>query len=195
MNEPNLLVFLCRHGETAWTLSGQHTGSTDLSLTEKGKTQALELGKQLQKIHFARIFTSPLKRAKETCIFAGFERRLEEDPHLVEWNYGNYEGLTSQEIRAKHPTWDLFTQGAPGGESSSTVGHRADQFIQTLLKQNGKVVVFSHGHFLRVLAARWIGLMPEMGKAFSLSVASLGILGFEADLPAIKLWNNSFLIT
>lgn len=176
-------LYLCRHGETAWTLSGQHTGKTDIPLTERGKSQAARLRKRLQKIHFDAVFSSPKKRAIESC--KGMQPII--DASVEEWDYGDYEGLASQEIHAKNPGWDLFTDGAPNGESPDEVGKRADQFLKRAGRCKGTVVIFSHGHFLRVLAARYLGLTPQMGKLFSLSVASLSILGESA----IILWNET----
>lgn len=177
-------LYLCRHGETEWALSGKHTGRTDISLTEQGIRQAAALRKRLQPIHFDAVFTSPRQRAVSTC--EGMHAIA--DPNLVEWDYGDYEGLTSAEIG---PAWDLFTQGAPGGESPLQVAKRADAFLFKVKQYQGKIAVFSHGHFLRMLAARFLGLAPEMGNLFVVSVASLSILGFEKGRPAIILWNDA----
>ena len=177
-------LYLCRHGETEWTVSGKHTGKTDLPLTAEGERQAAALRERLRGIHIDAVFTSPRKRAKSTC--EGMHAVA--DPLLVEWDYGDYEGLTSAEIG---PAWDLFTQGAPGGETPLQVAGRADQFLKTVSRYKGKVAIFSHGHFLRMLAARFLGLAPEMGNLFVLSVASLSILGFEKGRPAIILWNDA----
>jgi len=179
-------LYLCRHGETAWSLSGQHTGKTDLSLTEKGKVQAAGLRKEIQGVSFEKIFSSPKKRALESA--EGLHPVL--DPHLVEWDYGDYESLTSDEIRKKNPGWNLFMDGAPGGETVEQVKKRADQFLKRLNGYKGNVALFSHGHFLRALTARFLGLEMEMGQHFLLSTASLSILGYEKDQPVIVLWNQ-----
>lgn len=179
-------LYLCRHGETEWTLSGQHTGTTDLSLTKKGQEQAALLRGQIAKVEFDAIFTSPKKRALETCKGLPHQK----DPDLCEWNYGEYEGKTSEEIQKIRPGWNLFHDGAPGGETADDVGRRADAFLKKALSYSGNVAVFSHGHFLRVLAARYLGLEPKMGKIFNLSVASLSILGYERKQPVVLLWNQ-----
>lgn len=176
-------IYLCRHGETEWSLSGQHTGTTDLPLTETGKKQAIALGTRLKNIHFSKVICSPKQRAEQTCRLAGLSPTF--DPDLVEWNYGNYEGKTSQEI---DPHWNLFTDGAPGGESPAQVGARADQILSRY--KDDTLAIFSHGHFSRVLAARWLGLPPSSGALFLLSVASLSILSHEHGRPVIKLWNS-----
>ncbi len=180
-------LYLCRHGETDWTRSGQHTGRTDIPLTEKGKRQAALLRKRLGAVSLTQVFTSPKKRAFDTA--AGMEAQV--DPNLAEWDYGDYEGLTSSEIAAKDPNWNLFSKGAPGGETIEDVAHRAEEFLKKAAKIQGNVAVFSHGHFLRILAARYLGLEPELGCIFLLSVASLSILGSEHGRPAIALWNDT----
>lgn len=190
MKEQELNIILCRHGETEWTLSGQHTSFTDISLTEEGKAQAHHLGQRLKKIQFESIYTSPLLRASETCSLAGFSKRMVQEPDAVEWNYGGYEGMTSEEIEKKHPGWNIFLNGAPGGESPSEAAARADRLLSKLLSHKGNIALFSHGHFLRLLAIRWIGLDPSKGRLFALSVASLSILGFEKRQRVIKLWNS-----
>src|SRR3990167_10141264 len=151
-------VFLVRHGETAWTLSGQQTGLTDLPLTPAGEAQARRLAPSLKQIPFQAIYCSPLLRAKRTCELAGFSSQAQLTPDAVEWNYGAYEGLTSEQIRKKNPTWNLFTQGAPEGESPQDIAQRADHLIEKCLAHKGPVALFSHGHFLRVFALRWISL-------------------------------------
>ncbi len=193
MNEALPTLYLARHGETAWSLSGQHTGLTDLPLTERGRQNALQLGKRLRGLHFAKVFASPLQRAAQTCQLAGFGAVAETDPDLVEWNYGDYEGLRSVEIHAKRPDWQLFRDGCPGGESPAQVGERADRVVKRVREVNGNVLVFSSGHFLRMLAARWLSLEPANGRFFLLSTASFSELGYENNLtqPAIKLWNDT----
>ena len=163
MNNNLPTVYLARHGETAWSLSGQHTGRTDLPLTEQGRQNAGRLGERLRGIPFAKVFTSPLQRAAQTCAMAGFGPVSATDPDLVEWNYGEYEGLRTVEIHARRPDWQLFRDGCPGGESPAQAGARADRVVKRLREINGNVLVFSSGHFLRTLAARWLGLEPAGG--------------------------------
>lgn len=181
-------LLLCRHGETAWALSGQHTGRTDIPLTPQGRIQAKRLQSVLEDEHFDAVFVSPLLRARETAELAGFSPVVA--PELIEWDYGDYEGLTHAQIMAQDPSWDLFVTGTPHGETAAEVAARADAFLK---RCQGRTLVFSHGHFLRMLAARWLGLPPTGGKLFSLSVARLSILGFERNTPVIKLWNASQL--
>ena len=182
MGNREIEIYLCRHGETEWTVSGQHTGETDIALTVTGRRQALELGKKLARLNLGRVLSSPLKRAVETCKLAAGDSFLLE-PNAVEWRYGKYEGKKHEDLPAD---WDLFRDGAPGGESVEAVGRRADLVLERL-KEGG--TLFSHGHFLRVLAARWLGLDPAMGRCFYLSVASLSVLGFEHGKPVVKQWN------
>lgn len=193
MSENFPCVYLARHGETAWSLSGQHTGLTDLPLTDRGERNAQLLGKQLVGHNFAKVFTSPLKRAAQTCELAGFEVAAEIDPDLDEWNYGEYEGLRTTQIQEKRPGWELFRDGCPGGESPEQIGMRADRVVVRLRKREGDVLIFSSGHFLRVLAARWLGLEPKVGRYFRLRTASLSALGYEHDLsrPVIDFWDET----
>jgi broad specificity phosphatase PhoE len=193
MSDQTPLIYLARHGETAWSLSGQHTGLTDLPLTDRGERNARRLGEGLRSEKFAHIFTSPLQRARRTCELAGFGTAAEVDPDLVEWNYGDYEGRRTVEIRRERPDWQLFRDGCPGGESLEQIGTRADRVVVRLRAGEGNVLLFSSGHFLRVLAARWLGLDAAAGKYFVLSTASLSILGYEHDVsePAIRLWNDT----
>jgi broad specificity phosphatase PhoE len=187
------VVYVARHGETAWSLSGQHTGLSDLPLTPNGERNARRLGERLKGMTFAKVFTSPLQRAARTCELAGFGAVAEVDPDLVEWDYGQYEGLRSDEILAKRPDWQLFRDGAPGGESPAQVRARADRVVQRVRAVRGKVLLFSSGHFIRVFAARWLGLDPvSAGKYFLLSTASLSALGYEHNRsqPVIRLWND-----
>ncbi|HWZ32122.1 MAG TPA: histidine phosphatase family protein [Bryobacteraceae bacterium] len=187
------VVYIARHGETAWTISGQHTGLTDLPLTSRGERNARALADRLKGLEFAKVFTSPLERARRTCDLAGFGARAEVDRDLVEWNYGEYEGLTSAEIRAKRPDWQLFRDGCPGGESPAQVSARADHVLSRVRAVKGDVLMFTSGHFIRVLAARWIGLEPSVhSMSFLLSTASLSAVGYEHDLgrPVIRLWND-----
>lgn len=192
MSEHLPIVYLARHGETAWSISGQHTGCTDLPLTERGERNAQRLGDRLKGARFAKVFTSPLKRATRTCELAGFGAVAEVDRLLAEWDYGKYEGRRTAEIHAERPDWRLFYHGCPGGETPDQVGARADQVVRRLRAVQGNVLVFSSGHFLRVLAARWLGLEPAAGRFFLLSTASLSALSYEHNLsqPAIRLWDD-----
>src|SRR4051794_26613509 len=176
MSEPLPAVYLARHGETAWTVSGQHTGLTALPRAARGERNARRLGERLKGLTFTRVFTSPLQRAARTCELAGFGAVAEVDPDLVEWNYGAYEGRRSAEIRQERPDWKLFRDGCPGGETVADVGARADRVISRLRPLDGNVLLFSSGHILRVLAARWLGLEPAAGRFFLLSTATLSML-------------------
>jgi broad specificity phosphatase PhoE len=193
MSEAFSVIHLARHGETAWSLSGQHTGRTDLPLTERGERAARALGERLRGRKFTRIFTSPLQRAVRTCELAGFGSASEIDPDLAEWDYGEYEGRRTAEIHAERPGWLLFRDGCPGGEAPEQVGARADRVIARLRAVSGDVLVFSSGHFLRVLTARWLGLEVAAGRYFLLGTASLSVLGYEHDRtePVIRLWNET----
>ena len=187
------VLYLARHGETAWSLSGQHTGLTDLPLTERGERNARNLGPRLAGLTFAKVFTSPLQRATRTCELAGFAAAAEVDRDLVEWDYGDYEGLRTAEIHDKRPEWQLFRDGCPGGESPDQIGARADRVVSRVRAVKGDVLIFSSGHFLRVLAARWLGLEPVNGSLFMLKTASLSALGYENELsqPVISLWDDT----
>lgn len=198
MTERLPVVYLARHGETAWSVSGQHTGLTDLTLTSRGERNARQLGRRLKNMQFAKVFTSPLQRASRTCELAGFGATAEVDADLVEWNYGQYEGLRSAEILAKYPEWQLFLDGCPGGESPADIGARADRVVQRVRSIGADVLIFSSGHFIRVLTARWLGLGPgSAGKYFLLSTASLSAIGYEHKLshPVIRLWNDDRHVT
>jgi broad specificity phosphatase PhoE len=193
MSEVLPVVYVARHGETAWSLSGQHTGHTDLPLTPAGERNAHRLGERLKGLTFTKVFTSPLQRAARTCELAGFGAVAETDRDLVEWDYGRYEGLRSEEILAQRPDWQLFRDGCPGGETSAQVGERADRVVERVRRFSGNVLLFSSGHFIRVLAARWLALGPgSAGRYFMLSTASLSALSYEHDLshPVIRLWND-----
>src|SRR5271157_1468058 len=192
MSEVLPLVCLARPGETAGTLSGQHTGLTDLPLTPAGEANARQLGQRLRGLRFAAVFTSPLQRAVRTCDLAGFGSVAELDSDLVEWNYGPYEGRRSAEILAERPDWQLFRDGCPGGESPTQAGARADRVIERIRTLQADVLLLSSGHFLRVLAAHWLGLDPAVGRYLLLNTASLSILGYETDLSqsVIRLWNS-----
>jgi broad specificity phosphatase PhoE len=191
------IVCLARHGETAWSLSGQHTGLSDLPLTERGESDARSLAPRLKAMElegmtFRKVFSSPLQRASRTCELAGFGDRSDIDPDLVEWNYGDYEGLRTAEIRAHRPDWRLFRDGCPGGERPDQIEARADGVIARVRSIGQNVLLFSSGHFLRVLAARWLGLDATAGASLVLETASVSILGYEHGLtePAIRLWNE-----
>jgi probable phosphoglycerate mutase len=185
-------VYLARHGETEWSLAGRHTGRTDLPLTERGEQGARGLGERLRGISFARVFTSPLQRAARTCALAGFGDVAEFDDGLLEWDYGQYEGLKSAQIMEQRPGWQIFRDGCPGGESPSDVAARADGVIARVRAIEGTVLLFSSAHLLRVLAARWVGLPPDGGRFFVLGTASLSILGYDHNLsePVVRSWNQ-----
>jgi len=193
MNERPPSTYLARHGETAWSVSGQHTGLTDLPLTARGERNARQLGERLGGLTFAKVLTSPLQRAARTCTLAGFGAAAEVDHNLLEWNYGDYEGRRTAEIHAERPDWQLFRDGCPGGESPDQVGVRADRVVSRVRAVQGDVLLFSSAHFLRVLAARWLGLEPGAGRFFVLSTASLSALGYEHNLsqPVIRLWDDT----
>jgi len=187
------VVYAARHGETIWSLTGQHTGLTDLPLTEAGEQNARQLAEPLSRLQFARVFTSPLRRAARTCELAGFESVAEVDHDLVEWDYGKYEGRRTDEIHEERPDWQLFRDGCPGGESPDQVAERADRVVKRLRGLPGDILLFSSGHFLRVLAARWVGIETFGARSLMLSTASLSALGYEhsLDQPAIRLWNET----
>ena len=197
MSENLFAIYLARHGETAWSLSGQHTGLTDLPLTERGEANARQLGKRLAGLAFAKVFASPLQRAARTCELAGFGGVAEKNADLVEWDYGKYEGLRTAEIRAEAPDWNLVRDGCPGGEMAEQVGARADRVLARARAAKGDVLIFSSGHFLRVFAARFLGMDPAGGRFFTLSTASVSILGFENTLsqPVVRLWNDTSHVT
>jgi broad specificity phosphatase PhoE len=184
-------IQIVRHGETAWTESRRHTGLSDIPLTERGEQQARQLGKYLNG-KYNYVFSSPLQRARRTCELAGFGSRAKIDFELVEWNYGEYDGLTTAGIRKKRPGWQVFRDGCPGGESVAEVGARADRVIARLRALNSNVLLFSSGHFMRVFAARWLNLDPSCGRLFLLSTTTLSILGYEhtTNEPVVRLWND-----
>jgi broad specificity phosphatase PhoE len=186
-------AYLARHGETAWTITGQHTGLTDLPLTERGELNARKLGARLAGIAFVKVFSSPLRRAFRTCELAGFAQTAELDHDLVEWDYGKYEGRRTAEILQERPNWQLFRDGCPGGESPQQIADRADRVVDRVRGVGGNVLLFSSGHFLRVLATRWIGMAPIHGQALMLGTASLSALSYENSLsqPAISFWNDT----
>ncbi len=193
MIEPLSTVYLARHGETAWSISGQHTGRTDLPLTERGERNARRLGERIRGMTFTKVLTSPLQRAFRTCVLAGFGEVAQIEPNLLEWNYGDYEGLRTAEIHANRPDWQLFRDGCPNGETPAQVATRADCVLGRIRPLQGDVLLFSSGHFLRVLAARWITLEAAAGQFFLLTTASLSALSYEHNLsqPAIRFWDDS----
>ena len=190
---PTQQVYLMRHGETEWSLSGQHTGVTDIPLTENGRNLARLLAPVLAKETFALVLTSPLKRARATCELAGLGPQAEVDRDLMEWNYGEYEGLTPKQIHAKAPGWLLFRDGCPGGETPEQVGVRVDRIIVRTRAVEGNVALFAHGHFFRVFAARWLGLPATAGGHFLLDTATLSVLSYYRDIPAVKRWNAELI--
>lgn len=193
MSHANPEIYLIRHSETAWTLSGQHTGRTDIPLTARGERDAHALGARLQGLGFAQVLTSPLRRARRTGELAGFGASAQTDSDLTEWDYGAYEGRRTADIRRERPDWRLFEDGCPNGESASAVGVRADRVIGRIRALPGNVLLFAHRDILRVLAARWVGLAAVEGRRFYLTTASLSILGYDHDLnePIIRLWNDA----
>jgi broad specificity phosphatase PhoE len=193
VSEPLPVVYLARHGETAWSLSGQHTGRTDLPLTERGEQQARALERRLRGASFVKAFTSPSQRARRTAELAGFGALAETDPDLAEWDYGQYEGRRTADILAERPGWFLFRDGCPGGETPDQIATRADRVVRRIRAVPGNALIFSSAHILRVLAARWLGLQAAGGRYLLLGTSSLSILGYEHNLaePAIRLWNET----
>jgi broad specificity phosphatase PhoE len=190
----NLLprLYLMRHGETAWSLSGQHTGRTDIPMTDQGEQDAKKLAERLRDVKFSRVFTSPLQRARRTCQLAGFGEVAEIEPDLTEWDYGDYEGQLSLDTRKERPDWNLFRDGGPQGESPSQISERVDRLIARFRQLKGNIAIFSHGQVERVLAVRWIGLPVGQAQHFILSTASVSILGYEhnrAEEAVIVMWN------
>jgi len=185
-------IHVIRHGETAWTETRRHTGLTDIPLTERGEQQARRLGEHVRGRKYAHVFTSPLQRAKRTCELAGFSAAAQIDPDLVEWNYGEYDGLTTEEILKRRPGWQLFREGCPKGESVAEVGSRADLVIGRVRALDDDTLLFSSGHFMRVFAARWLGVDASCGCFFLLSTTTLSVLGYDHDKsePVIRLWND-----
>lgn len=183
-------LFAIRHGETEWSLSGQHTGTTDIPLTDNGRRLAERLQPVLAKETFALVLVSPMQRAHETCELAGLGDKAVVDPDLLEWNYGEYEGLTPKQINEVAPGWLIFRDGCPGGEVPEQVGARVDRVIARAREIAGDVALFSHGHVLRVLAARWLGFPADAGQHFLLSTGTLSVLGYYRRIPAVKIWNG-----
>jgi probable phosphoglycerate mutase len=184
-------IWLIRHGETAWSLSGAHTGLTDIPLTPNGEQQAFAIRDRLQGKEFSLVLTSPLQRARETCRLAGYAEIAETDPDLMEWHYGAYEGLSTTEIRQTQPHWNIWKDGVLNGETVEQVGERARRVIARATAAHGDVALFAHGHFLRILTACWLGLPPGSGRLFALSTATLSMLGHERETRVISCWNLS----
>jgi probable phosphoglycerate mutase len=182
-------IVLARHGETEWSASGQHTSTTDIPLTDRGREAARRLGERLAGAEFALVLASPRARARDTAQLAGFNPEI--DPDLAEIDYGSYEGRTTPEIREERPGWSVWTDGSPGGETLAEAGARVDRVISRALAADGDVAIFAHGHILRILAARWLELPPERGASFKLDTASLSELGFERENRAITHWNSA----
>ena len=183
-------VFAIRHGETEWSLGGQHTGTTDIPLTDKGRPLAERMRPALAREAFALVLSSPMQRSRETCALTGLGDKAVIDADLAEWNYGQYEGLTPRQIHERRPGWLIFRDGCPGGESPEQVGVRVDRVIERARAAQGDVALFAHGHVLRVLAARWIGQPAGSGQHFLLDTGTLCILGYYHDIPAVKAWNG-----
>lgn len=182
-------VFLIRHGETEWSRRAQHTGRTDIPLTAHGREQARRVARELDGQTFVKVLCSPLSRALDTCHLAGLADRLETTSDLLEWDYGDYEGVTTAEIRKKRPRWSLWMDGTPGGESASAVGVRVDRVLKHIRRLDGDVALCAHGHVLRVLTARWLRIAPTEGRLFALDPAGLSVLGYEREQPVILRWN------
>jgi probable phosphoglycerate mutase len=183
-------VVLVRHGETEWSRTGRHTGRTDIPLTQRGRREAQAVGAGLRDRQFALVLTSPLERAAETCRLAGFGGRAVQRDELMEWDYGAYEGRKTVDIRKERPGWTLWRDGVPDGETAAQVGARVDRVIAELRSIDGDVLLFAHGHLLRVLAARWLGLKSDAGRLFALDPATISTLGSERETPVIRLWNQ-----
>jgi len=185
-------IYLIRHGRTAWTVTGQHTGATDIPLTDEGEAQARSLATHLDGLSFAHVFSSPRRRAQRTCELAGLGARMQVEPDLAEWDYGDYEGLTSRQIDERRPGWDVFEDGPPGGETPAEIAARADHLIARLDGMSGRIALFSHGHFSRVFAARWLGQPVTLGRSLVLGEAATNVLGYDPGHPGqrvILLWN------
>ncbi len=187
---PRYLVLL-RHGETEWTISGRHTGRSDIPLTDAGRDEARAAGERIAGMRFDRVITSPMERAVETSRLAGFGDGATTDDALLEWDYGDYEGVTTAEIQKTVPDWSLFVQGCPGGESAADVGARVDPLVDAARSGQGNWLFAAHGHVLRVVGARWVGLPPEDGVLLNLGTAAVCVLGFEHDRPVITHWNET----
>ena len=187
----NRSIWLIRHGETEWSLSGAHTGRTDIPLTDHGRCAAEAIGRRLGGQSIALVLTSPMMRARETCRLAGYDAKARIDPDLCEWDYGDYEGRTTTEIRSERPGWDLWTDGVPNGEAIEHVAARAEAVLARAAAAEGDVALFAHGHVLRILTTRWLGLPPADGRLFALATASIATLGYERDTRVLSRWNLS----
>ncbi|MFN8178403.1 MAG: histidine phosphatase family protein [bacterium] len=184
-------LWLVRHGETAWSAAGRHTGRTDVPLTPRGEQQGILLRRQLHEQEFSLVLTSPLRRARDTCAIAGYGASAEADADLAEWDYGAYEGRTGAEIRHESAGWDIWSRGVPGGETAADVGARADRVLGRVASVSGNVALFAHAHLLRILAARWLRLEPAAGRHFALATASVSVLGHEGTRPVLRRWNDT----
>jgi broad specificity phosphatase PhoE len=191
MSAPDRFLVLLRHGQTEWTVSRRHTGRTDIGLTDEGREEARDAGRRIAGMQFDRVVTSPLGRAIETCEIAGFGEQAEVDPSLSEWNYGTYEGLTTAEIQMEYPGWSLFSDGCPEGETAADVGKRVDPLVDAARAGDGNWLFVAHGHVLRVVGARWVGMAPDEGVMLNLGTAAVCVLGFEHDRPVITHWNET----
>jgi broad specificity phosphatase PhoE len=187
-------LFLVRHGQTDWSRTGRHTGRTDVPLDDTGGREAEAIGALLARHPFSLVLTSPLERAAETCRLAGYGDRAERCPDLVEWDYGEYEGRTTGEIREERPGWTLWVDGVPGGEGAADVGRRGDRVVARARAAEGDTLCFAHGHFLRVLASRWVGLPPAAGRLLALDAGSISVLGWERETPVVDRWNEAPLL-
>jgi len=185
------IVVMVRHGQTEWSQTGRHTGRTDVPLTAEGRREAATIGERLGGRTFSLVLTSPLSRASETCKLAGFGARAQTNEDLREWDYGSYEGLTTEQVREHRPGWSVLKDGAPGGEVALDVGKRADRVLEVVRAVDGPVLLFAHGHVLRVIGARWIGLPSDHARFFALSTASISILGYERETPVLLSWNDT----
>lgn len=191
MGETDTRLWLMRHGETEWSLSGAHTGRTDIPLTERGRENARKMGEILKCRPYSLVLTSPLARARETCALAGYGNVAQIEPNLHEWDYGDYEGRSTADIRRDRPGWELWKDGVPNGETVDQVGVRAEKVIARALAAGGDVALFAHGHILRILASRWLGEPADSGRLFVLDTASISVLGHERDTRVISRWNRS----
>ena len=189
MADESRKIYLIRHGETEWSRDGKHTGVTDVSLTDHGRQTARSLEPVLAREQFVLVMTSPLQRARGTCELAGLAKDSRVEPDLMEWNYGEYEGLTTKQIQSARPGWSVFHHGCPGGESPEQVAVRADHVLAKVRAIDGNVALFAHGHILRIIAARWVNQPPSFGEHLLLDTATLSVLGYYYDTPALKAWN------
>lgn len=188
-SNPPSELWLIRHGQTQWSASGQHTGRTDVALDSDGRREAMQLRNRLSQCQFARVVTSPLRRAAETCRLAGYADGVERWDNLMEWDYGDYEGISTDQVRRNRPGWTIWRDGVPNGETVAQVGWRADAVLAALAGTDGPVALFSHAHLLRVLAARWLGLAPQDGRLLAMDTGAVSRLGYEHGLPVVRQWN------